>query len=557
MNWLKNWIDEITRQFRRLELTRTQIVTIGMLGAAVALFLILVGVWGGTTDWAALSQAQVPPEELNEISSELSARGIEYRIENGLVEVPVDQRARAMALLAEGEVAGPDFLAGAFYYRDVMPGNNLLISAEQQRFQRQIARANELSRGLGYWTDIRQAKVEVSPAVHTTRLVDPVPAKASVMVFKPDPEKPLSQDTVNAIASFVSGAIEHLPVENVEVIDADKGRRMRVKNPDEFDVAADDRFEKEQKRAAFYAQKIRDTLETVLNGYEEQIKVNVDVALNLEKRHTESKTYDPERPGAIVTERTESEMETTRPPSGDVMTPPMTRGTVETAAGGGGTEETTSTSRTDSKDHSYVKENIVHVSGQATDISASVVLPFDAMAELALKRVNKEQFDTPDEKETAVATLREEFERMIRNALLVKDADTGDTPDAPREARVTVVAWPMLEAPAMAVVSPSTGQQVKLYVLSHLSEIGLAVMTLGAFLVLLKALKQGQEVPVYDAGGEEDEEEIPDLEDLLPKTPVDMTNLRLQKMNDAIADAVGQNPTGSASLLKRWITREN
>ena len=67
MNWLKNWIDEITRQFRRLELTRTQIVTIGMLGAAVALFLILVGVWGGATDWAALSQAQVPPEELNEI----------------------------------------------------------------------------------------------------------------------------------------------------------------------------------------------------------------------------------------------------------------------------------------------------------------------------------------------------------------------------------------------------------------------------------------------------------------------------------------------------------
>ena len=198
-------------------------VAIGASVAVVALAAILFFRWISTPSYSVLT-ADISDSDLSEITLELDALGIEYRVEaaGDRVMVPRGELSAAKAGLASAGVSlatdngdRPGF--------ELLDDQGLAISTNLERINFQRAQEGELARTLRAMDRVNGATVHL--VLPNDRLFgDPDNAAASVFIDVPSN---FSLAETDAVANLVAGAVENLDADGVTIIDT-QGRTLQA-----------------------------------------------------------------------------------------------------------------------------------------------------------------------------------------------------------------------------------------------------------------------------------------------------------------------------------------
>ncbi|MFP4634414.1 MAG: flagellar basal-body MS-ring/collar protein FliF, partial [Nitriliruptoraceae bacterium] len=221
--------------------------------------------------------------ELAEVTSELDAQGVDYRLEGTRVLVPQDRLHQVRADLAEAGVSGTPSVEGY----ELLDEQALGVSDFRQQVDLQRAVEGELAQTLGAMDVIESASVQLVLPDEALFTEQREPASASVMLR---PAGQLGQDEVESVALLVSSAVEGLEPDGVTVADA-SGNTLHA--PGEGTVAGGSDVHQRRTRE-FEGALSNDLSELLQRATDAPASVVVRADLDLDRTEVQTESYDDE-----------------------------------------------------------------------------------------------------------------------------------------------------------------------------------------------------------------------------------------------------------------------
>ncbi len=546
MEWLKNWTAQIQAQL--VELSVSQKLLIGTLAVVIAASLFLVALYAGQPQMVPLIDSAANESQRAAIVSYLDSRGVKYESRGDRILVPASQRSSIAAALHTG-ASLPDQQAG---FALLIEQQTWWQSNEQYRQMYTIALQNELSQTIGRMRQVERAKVIISHPKVTGFAATHRRPTASVNVEMTDGS--LNQNTANAIAALVSGAVAEMNAEDVAVIDAIAGRQFRARDGQQ--MIPSDFLELVQHQERLYRGKLTEAL-----SYIPSVIVAVNVELQTTRRQRDSTTYDKDNSATLMTrEHSRSESSTERRSGGEPGVRANT-GVDITGTEGGGRETTLEEIETEFDPYAGVEHvQEFEPGGVPTRISATVNVPRSYFVGIYM-RGKAEDAAEPDD--AALQAIYDEHLQRIQRQVepLLTSKSAGQlVVDVYPDAGAPVAAAGMGSAAGGGLLAMLSGKLTNVIVPG-------ALAVVAVFTLLLIARKAGQTTPVpsaeelaglpasLDASGEP-AGEAGEADSALPGMELDEEQLASRQVAQQVAQMVKANPEEAAGLLRQWVKQE-
>ncbi len=218
-------LSEITKQAQQFWASRDKrqkMLLVAGAGAAAVLLAVFTSLLG-SPDYKPLYTG-LDPADAQMLAAQLDAQGIPHQIsaDGHTISVPADKLDEArMQTASQG---APHSGRMGFELFDKMSWGETEFD-EKVTYQRALE--GELERTIETLSDVKSARVHLVMATDSIYQEQQRPAKASVILkLKGDD---ISKDAVRAIARLVSGAVEGLKPEDVNIIDADSDQALNVR----------------------------------------------------------------------------------------------------------------------------------------------------------------------------------------------------------------------------------------------------------------------------------------------------------------------------------------
>ncbi len=527
---------------------------VGLIAVSLA-WLMHVSV---TPDMVALLDQSFTPQELVNAQRELDRSGIRYSIKGDRVYVPSEQRDWLLARLQESEALPSDMTIS---FAKLMEEQSIWVSYEDAAWQRQVALGNELARVLKRFSGVRNAQVFIDRPVKKGFGNNQGEPKASVYL-ETRANARIDRGFVDAVASFVSGAVIGLRPENVSIVDATTGQRYEVRSRD--NAMAADLLDDRRKKEEHYAEKIRSQL-----SYIHGVLVGVFAEVETEARRTEARTLGQPM---VTEEESTSDSQRTASPGSEPGVMPNAAVSVPGGGGGGMTrEQTTDRTRFAKGDETItVSENM---RGVIKRLTASINVPRSYFIRIYQQRTGQDQAPTDDD-----------LQPIIDEHLPLIKAQVKPLVDATTDEQVQV-SW-FYDVPIQAEVALAStgnfGEALGQYV-RPAGLAGLAVLSLGMMIMLVRKAQPPRPIGVRiggsggsgddggsgsgggtTSGGRKAVEELLTIEGgpvgkaqvtqpILEGREVDEDTLKSQQIIEQVNSLVKDDPDAVASMLRKWI----
>ncbi len=555
MGFLRQTLLQVQEHLKGLALSARVAIALGVVLIAVGMVWLMH--WSVTPDMVALLDQSFSQQELASAQRELSRLNVSYKVSGDRVLVPADQREWLLARLQESESLPSDMRIG---FAKLMEDQSIFVSYDDAQWQRQVALGNELARVLRKFTGVRGASVFIDRPVKRGFGENHAEPKASVSL-EMKPNAPVTRAFVDAVASFVSGAVVGMRPEGVSIVDNTTGQHYEATSKDGAMSAdfLDDRRKKEE----HYAQKIRDQL-----SYIRGVLVGVFAELETEARRTEErKLGNPLQLEEETTTNTERGATTEGEPG--VM--PNAAAKVPAANTGPNREQTTEKARYAKGDEKVViSENM---RGVIKRLTASINVPRSYFVNV-FKQINGADKNPTEQ----------ELEQIIGTQLPLIKAQVRPLIDANTEEQVQV-SWFPDPTPANDVAQASSSDLAETMAAYGRPAVlaGLAVVSLIMMLMLVRRAQPASlriEPTLAGAGassgglgaglggglggGRRAPEDLLTVEGgpvgkaqvtqpILEGREVDETTLKNQQIIEQVNNLVKDDPDSVASMLRKWI----
>jgi flagellar biosynthesis/type III secretory pathway M-ring protein FliF/YscJ len=206
-------------------------LAVALIAVVIVLLLLLVATWSSRATYVEL-MAGAPPAVQREAAVQAELAGIKTGLRSGNVTVPAEKRELLLGLLGEaGKLPDKSMLL----FSNLT--SNMLETREAHKQNFNLALQNELSRVIASFPSISRATVFID-APEEIRGLGPAHKRpsATVTVFT-RPGKPLTQSTVDAIASLVAGAKSGMNTSDIRVIDGTTQRQFKTRTDSDFGAA--------------------------------------------------------------------------------------------------------------------------------------------------------------------------------------------------------------------------------------------------------------------------------------------------------------------------------
>ncbi|BAK81707.1 flagellar basal-body MS-ring/collar protein FliF [Candidatus Arthromitus sp. SFB-rat-Yit] len=246
----------------------------------LVLFLSFFLVYSNVTKYGLL-YSDLDPSDSKYIHEQLVDMGLEVKIRGKSIYVlrnKVDELRLTFSPELKGGSKGFELLdkSSGFGYTD-----------EEFLIQKQRIVQGELERTIRSFSQVKDARVHISPSRTSVFMTDKDPAKASVYL-KLNPLESLSRDQVKSIIHLVSAAWNNLSFENVEVVDS----RMNLLSlgiydgSDDFNFAGslDNQMNLERKFEHELESRILSIIEPVLGYDKVRVRVNAELDFDSKKK---------------------------------------------------------------------------------------------------------------------------------------------------------------------------------------------------------------------------------------------------------------------------------
>ncbi len=296
----------------------------------------------------------------------LEANNIPHADRNGQVVVPSDQLLSTVARLGEqGQLPSDTVLL----FSNLLDKQSWTSTNTQQRQHYNIALQNELARVIAAFNGIRSATVLIDVPESGIGVAQRVPT-ASATVFTAS-GAPISQNTVDAIASLIAGAKAGLNVRTVKVIDGGTGTQHRARDEDALQATA--YFE----HATTIERSVRGKLLDLLN-YIDGVVIAVNAQVDIRKIQESTTEYLEPGSGTVTapeSETTNERREISGSNSGEAGV--RSNAGLDIAQGGGDSTEFTENITEATSDTRFGQRDIQTVDprGMPTKINATINVP--------------------------------------------------------------------------------------------------------------------------------------------------------------------------------------
>lgn len=273
----------------RSALTRTQMITIGVVFAVVVVLIVGSATWLSSTEYAPLF-SEMDPESAADVVATLKSKKVPYQLDPGgrAVRVPADRvdelrlELTGQGLPTSGRVGFEIFDRTAFGATEFL---------EQVNYRRALE--GEIARTIATLSEVSSARVHVAPAKDSLFGGEAQPAKASVVLKLKSATRPLSAATVRGISSLVAASIEGLRPEAVVIVDS-FGRPL-TRPPDGEEGPLDGvQMERQQRIERDLTTKVVALLEPVVGS--DHVRVNVSARINPQSQEETEERWDPNSP---------------------------------------------------------------------------------------------------------------------------------------------------------------------------------------------------------------------------------------------------------------------
>lgn len=550
--------------------------------AALLLSALLVGVslaW--LASWAASPELSVPlldqtlsADEIARIRAGLTQMNEPHKLVGS--QILVRPNANRLALLAQLQLQDNLPATTATAFDKLVKESNPWIPQEENNRRWVVAYSQMLARALEQFNGVRRAEVFLNlTSAHRGFSRNPPPASAGVTLYMKNGE-PVPRNLAIAAARLVSGAVQGLTLQAVNVVDGSGNTAIDWQDEADGSGSALRRRTREEEREI--AGKIRDQLSFIPN-----VRVNVQVELDLST--VDTRTSTPQK-SVAVREKSDESQRIRSSRGGQPGVEPNTG--LSVGNGGGENSETRTTSEKDFVTGMKV-ENETKSGGGVKEVFAAVFISRSYLVS-AFKRAKPDQTPTDADVETIFAAEKKRIVSQVTK--LVK----------PQTEEKVAVDW-YDDSVAMGVdgavggaggggaASAGALETALSMVQQYGAPAGLAVLALVSFSLMLSlsrksaaseslGLDLGLPREVIDAAKKaaqdastasrkvssrtatRDPEALaalqPDVgetlatDGLLVAREIDETTVQINAMLEQVGDMIEQNPDTVASLVEQW-----
>ena len=469
------------------------------------------------------------------IVEDLDAQGIDYRLEDNGTTILVDENnvdTYRIDLAVNGMM--PEKSTGFEIFDDT----GMMTTDEDRQIMYQRALTGELERSISSLQHIDSVKVMLSlpedsifqnPAYRNE-------ASASIVI---QTRGTVSQQNIQGIASLVTGAVDSLPMENIQIVDTSGNLLSGFLQSGGDGLASADVSSDQQGIKRSYEQDLEERIVSLLSpvyGYN-NVRVVVNATMNFDVVEGESVEFrapmtddDDENREGLIRSQTESfdgarEMVTGLIEEGDLP-----------VAEDGDPDNTASLDRTTNYELDQVTERYVRAPGVVEAINASVVVNQNA----------------------GVVTAPGQIDGIVSRAL-----GLDDQAEIPLPGDVTVEILPFAEGEELVI---GGGDDILSDTMDFFTAnwlfMSLGLILIIVFIVVMKLLRRRKEAQFVEELAAQDalhpeHDDIPE-EDLLEqidkeKEIIQQKNKVMTEKEDRVRNQAKENPELAAELMKVWL----
>ncbi len=553
MDVFKQQLQRISEQLSGLSATQKMLT-----GSLVAIMVMTLWWWArfaAAPELVAVLDRSIGTQDMLPMKAALAGAGIEARVVNDRMMVPVERHLEALAVLgyanrlpSDSADAWDQILRQSSPWDTSQKTSALYNRAKQEMLSTLIQR---------YFPNVTSANVVIEPTSER-RIGGTGDVQPSASVFIDARDGADVKVLASAAAATVASAQAGLLVSRVTVVI--NGRSHRPRDPNDAESIADGNlYEAIQSQEQYYVRKIR--YEAIGHVPDPLVTVNVNVEANsseeMKKSFDASKSFNKESSIESKTSETVSQ----NPPSS--LEPGAQANTALSADGNDAPTSganTQTTEQTNTKFEVFPNESVERIkkpAGRATVTGAAVRVPQSYFV-----RQYKRRNPTAGEPDDAALQplITPDLELIRREVMTCCGLKSED--------EVVVGTYFDIEPMMAAAVTESSavGSSMAGMVGSHVKEIAAGSLALISLFMVMMMVRRGGSVTTIPvpvelqvaaplATDEDIAGEVGEGSALLDGMELDQDTIKAQQMVEQVATMVKENPDGAANLVKRWLNR--
>ncbi|WP_028273863.1 flagellar basal-body MS-ring/collar protein FliF [Atopococcus tabaci] len=373
MDKVKNTWDGVKSGWEKME--KGKKIQLGVIVSAIAIVVLSVAYFTQRPQYTVLF-SELEEADAGAIVEDLEVKGMQYQLEDSGTTILIDEEyidKYRIDLAVEGLM--PANSTGF----EIFDEASMMATNEDRQIMYQRAVSGELERAITALDTVNSAKVLLSIPEDSIFQNPEYQQNASAsIVLDTRGSQPLSHQTVQGIASLVSGAVDHLPIENIQIVDTN-GNLLSASLSSGGNFTSGSVVEQHQQITqsveADLQQKVLNLLGPIYGM--DKVRVTVNADLNFDAIEVENIQHDQGRNNEGELEPT-VRSESIQASGGGEFVQGAQGGTLDsnsvTEFEGGEETESNSYNRTTNYEVDTYTEKIVRAPGAIETVSASVIV---------------------------------------------------------------------------------------------------------------------------------------------------------------------------------------
>lgn len=522
-----------------------------LIGSLVVIMLLvgtMLVVWGGAADMVPVDN--ITTGTTAEAVTVLEADGINPRVSGGQLMVARDELHQAVASLSRAGHLNPNASA-AFDQLLSDEGSSWMLSSTDKNRKYLLAKGQFLSAVIASFPNVESASVILDKPEANGFGVSHVDPSASVMVTMGAGSK-VSKQMADTMIHMVASAVAGLQEQHVTVSDTVNSRSFTAADADEMDSLASVEATLANERLH------KNKIEQVLRSWEGVMVAVKIVTSQVVREEVRENTFGaPPIASAETVERIQKNVSN----AGEAGIRPNVGSSID----GGGTTGTELTETTNIENFGSPLATRQSVQSKAGNmirkINVSVVVPRSYYVRI-YKAQNPDAEEPSDDELQAIIDKEESKIAKVVEPQIV----SSDEAMLPGQISVEMVYDQEYLEPAVAGVGGGLGAVVSSDLAQNGMLAGLAVMSLGMFLYMVRRATRKEEMPsIEELAGvpptlPTDDDlmgEVQEMDSTLAGVELDEDELRARQIADQISDLVRANPEEAGGLLTKWVVDDH
>jgi flagellar M-ring protein FliF len=229
-------------------------------------------------------------EDGKPVIEKLQAQKIDMKVQGNAIYVPSDKAAELRMSMASDLSSSS---AGWELLDQVSP---LGVTDEQFALTKQRILQGELEKTIKAFDQIQNARVLLTMPKDSVFVKDATPGKASVYLKLKTGSK-LTTEQVKAIVALVSGSVQNMPKENIEVVDDKMNLLSKDISSDNSQAVSQATLDTQAKTETDFEKKLEKALLDILQPAigKDKVNVKVNADLDFDSKEKSTLTYDPNK----------------------------------------------------------------------------------------------------------------------------------------------------------------------------------------------------------------------------------------------------------------------